>query len=98
MSHPTPIAPTGDLTIASAQAQRQVLLDALAGDAEALHLDLSQVEACDSAGVQLLLALRHSARTRGLRLTLSDASAPVRDALKTYGLDRSMLAGPGDTE
>lgn len=98
MSHPTPITPTGDLTIASAQAQRQVLLDALAGPADALHLDLSQVESCDSAGVQLLLAMRHSARTRGLRLRMTDASAPVRDALKTYGLDRSLLTAPGDDE
>ncbi|MBL0148916.1 MAG: STAS domain-containing protein [Ideonella sp.] len=96
MSQSAPISPTGDLTIAFAQSQRQWLLAALDDDAPELRLDLSQLEAFDSAGVQLLLALRHSATARGRCLLISDASPVVRDALKTYALDTTLLAAPGD--
>jgi len=88
--------PLGEFTIAAAATQREVLLQALADDAPELRLDLSQVEACDSAGVQLLLALERSARERGRPLRITDPSEPVRQALATYGLDERLLRHHGD--
>lgn len=96
MSQTAPISPTGDLTIATAQAQQQLLMAALDDDAPEMLLDLSQLEAFDSAGIQLLLATRHSALARGRQLRITDASTVVRDALKTYALDGLLLAAPGD--
>jgi anti-sigma B factor antagonist len=84
-------APIGDLTIPSAQVQREVLLAALAEDGPELLLDLSQIESCDSAGVQLLVATQRSARAGGRELRIVGASTTVREALKTYALDRQLL-------
>jgi anti-anti-sigma factor len=89
MDAPTTLALGAELTIAAAAEQHQQLLHALAdaaGDATELALDLGHVEACDSAGVQLLLAARASAAARGVRVRLAAASAPVRQALATFGL------------
>ena len=88
-------APIGDLTIPAAQAQRELLLAALAEDGPELLLDLSQIESCDSAGVQLLVATRRSALAAGRSMRIVDTSATVREALKTYALDR-LLLGPAE--
>ncbi len=77
---------TGELTIQFAAEQRTGLLALLEDTAEALHLDLAAVEACDSAGVQLLLATRRSLHDRGHVLHLCALSTPVRQVLDTYGL------------
>jgi len=50
-------------------------------------LDLSTVQEIDSAGVQLLLALRRALTERGLTLQLGEPSAVVREALARLGLD-----------
>ena len=90
-STPT-LALTGELTIQQAADQHRVLLDALTalaapGDAAgSWTLDLGAIEACDSAGVQLLLATRQSLAALGASLRLDRLSAPVREALLTYGL------------
>ncbi|WP_088287346.1 STAS domain-containing protein [Ideonella sp. A 288] len=89
-------APIGEFTIAAAAAQRETLLQTLADDGPELWLDLSHVEACDSAGVQLLLSLQHSARQRGQRLCITEPSEPVRQALATYGLSTRLLTPSGE--
>jgi anti-sigma B factor antagonist len=83
----------GELTIVRAAAQREQWLGWLAETAAAdpaswpaVTLDLSAVEAVDSAGVQLLLALQHSLAGRGQALRLHAASACVHDALQHFGL------------
>jgi anti-anti-sigma factor len=84
----------GELTIQQATAQQQALLEAVAACAtHALMLDLSRIEACDSAGVQLLLATRLSLAQHGGTLQLDPVSAPVRAALHTYGLIDWLPAG-----
>ncbi len=55
-----------------------------AGDAPAL--DLSAVSACDSAGVQLLLATRASLAGRGQRLRFGAVSPVVDEVLGRFGL------------
>lgn len=80
-----------ELTIAHAETHRQTLLSALIQQPGGMALDLSSVNAMDSAGVQLLVALGNSLNARGQRLAIGDASATVHDVLQVYGLS-SLLA------
>ncbi len=89
-------APIGELSIAVAQDQRAALLAALAEDGPQLQLDLGHIEACDSAGVQLLLALQRSTEQRGRRLHITAASSAVQQALATYGLGERLLGTTGE--
>lgn len=83
-----------ELNIVGASAQRERLLawlaqthpDTSADAPEALHLDLSRVDSFDSAGVQLLLATRHSLAARGQVLRLTGVSQQVGASLATLGL------------
>jgi anti-anti-sigma factor len=85
-----PLRLAGELTLSVAAERRLELLALLATPqppAQALRLDLSAIEACDSAGVQLLLALQHSLKVRQQALRLCAASVAVRQALAVYGLE-----------
>ena len=86
----------GELNIVQAAAQRDRLLawiaetdpartDGAAPDS-APTLDLAAVEGFDSAGAQLLLALRHSLANRGQVLQLHAAPEVLADALRSLGL------------
>ena len=88
-------APVGELTIAQAQMQREALLVSLAEDNPEWLLDLGQIEACDSAGVQLLLAAKASAAGRNRQLRITAASESVRQACETYGLTELLLGRTG---
>lgn len=81
-----PLRLDGELTIPQAAALRDRLLAVLDTAPDGLCLDLGDVEAFDSAGLQLLLATRNSLAERGLALTIGACSAPVADALRVYGL------------
>ena len=94
MDAPRTVLPLdGELTIPHAAVQRERLLawlaetDPAAGaEVPAPTLELSAVEAIDSAGIQLLLALRHSLANRGQVLHCHGVPPPVADALTLYGL------------
>ena len=75
----------GDLTIAAAADQAARLRAALGG-ADELVLTLDDAADCDSAGVQLLLALRATLARQGRTLRLAGAGAAVQAALETFGL------------
>lgn len=102
---PTEISPAAvtlalgpDLTISLAASNRERLLQAVEGAAAGLSLDLENVTDIDSAGVQLLLAAQRSLGAREARLTIGRASAPVIEALRTFGLEsmsRATLGGAG---
>jgi len=62
-----------------------------------LCLDMSQVQSCDSAGIQLLISLRHSVLAAGLQLVLSSPSAMLSSALRSYGLDAALSSLPADS-
>ena len=81
---PDPIVLEGELTIHHAAALKPQLQAALAEGVRCL--DLGAVPECDSAGVQLLLACRASARQQGQTLTIAPVSEQVRDVLQRYGL------------
>lgn len=84
----------GELTIPQATAVRDRLLAVLDTAPDGLALDLGAVEAFDSAGLQLLLATRHSLAERGLALTISACSTPVAEALRVYGLQALLPIQP----
>lgn len=75
----------GEMTIYRAAELRTALLAAL-GEGGDLLLELDAVDAFDSAGVQLLLAARRSARAAGRTLRLVAPSAGVTQVLATLGL------------
>lgn len=77
----------GALTIVACQDQREALLALVHASEAGLVLDLSAVSACDSAGLQLLLAARKTLAARGAVLSLQAASPVVVEALMTYGLE-----------
>jgi anti-anti-sigma factor len=79
----TSFAIEGELTIRTAAQVHEQLQDAL----EDGHyvLDLSRIEAMDSAGFQLLVAAHQTLLKTGLELQIVSASAPVKDLLSLYG-------------
>lgn len=87
----------GELSIYRAAELHPVLLAAAeqAGPDDGVELDLGAVVECDSAGVQLLLALARSLRERGGALRIGAASDSVRDVLALLGLEREL--GLGET-
>lgn len=87
LSHPAEadlLRLSGKLTIYTAAASRQHLLEQLAAlPAEApRRLDLSEISEIDTSGLQLLLALRRSAPT----LTLVASSPAIDHCLRLSGL------------
>ncbi|QEN01202.1 STAS domain-containing protein [Sphaerotilus sulfidivorans] len=79
------LALDGELTIVQATALRERLLEWLP-QADG-RLDLSGISACDSAGIQLLLALSRSLRESGRTLQILQPSTAVVESLQRYGLD-----------
>lgn len=59
------------------------LLDAARSRAE-LQIDLSDVQRCDTAGVQLLLMLQREARRSGTRLHFTQPSPALAELLEFY--------------
>lgn len=86
----------GELTIYHAAELRTALLP-LAGGACALVLDLSGVSDVDSAGLQLLLALRRTLAAQGATLHLAGCDGAAADALALYGMADAFPAAPAAT-
>ncbi len=91
MSGITTLVLDGELSIVDATRQHGLLMAAAATAQTGLVLELGALEACDSAGVQLLLALRRSLSARGAGLELRTVPDCVRSALSSYGLDTGLL-------
>lgn len=73
-----------EMTIAHAAEVREGLLQAMGvGQTE---FAAQAVEALDSSGIQLLLALQRSLQANHVSLTLTAPSAVLLDALRLYGL------------
>jgi anti-sigma B factor antagonist len=79
----------GEWTIhAIAQHREAMLLLVNGGQYE---FDASGITDMDSAGLQLLMAAQRSIAKQGHELRLMDASSAVKDVLKAYGLDATLL-------
>jgi anti-anti-sigma factor len=94
MSKTPAFALQGALTVAHGPQQHESLLGATLTAAPDLVVDLSAVEAFDSAGVQLLLATRRSIELRGGSLALREPSPTVCEVLRTYGLEALLPLEP----
>jgi len=85
---------TGEVDHSNAGELGAAVIDAIANDASALVLELSDVEHLGSAGIQLLYRLRADLRARGqeLRLVIPQRSA-AHGALRLAGVsDHIQLA------
>ena len=69
-----------NMTIYQAQAQKDLLLSALAGT-DSLELDLSRVAEIDTAGLQILMLVKREAARGGMSLAISGHSSAVRQTL-----------------
>lgn len=81
-----------DLTIYHAFEHKETLLAALASCAELL-LDLAQVEAIDSAGLQLLFLLEQEAQRAGKSLRIVAHSAAIAEVVALCNLDGRFAFG-----
>ncbi len=61
---------------------------------EPLTLDLTQVEACDGAGIQIICQIQHAIRQRGKRVEISGLSEPVQAAMAQAGIDTQGFLKP----
>lgn len=81
-----------DLTIYTIESLKQDI-----GEEIPLHkkfaLDLSDIEEIDSAGVQLLLALKNELMQQQKELVLSAISGPVDKLLTSYGIKEQFNRG-----
>lgn len=75
----------------------QLLAGVEAGQPCEAQLDLSGVESIDSAGLQLLLALKLQLERQGGQLVLASPGPAVRDALGVFGLDDTLMPTAGTT-
>ena len=57
-------------------------------DRNSIQLDLSNVEAIDTAGIQVLASCRNSALARGKTFSIVSMSDSVRDTLHITGLQK----------
>ncbi len=76
-----------EMTIYQVAAMRDELLGAYR-DCIELEVDLSQVDEIDSAGVQLLLALKHTAITQDKPVRYVSHSASVVDIIQLFGIEQ----------
>ena len=76
------------LTAANAHIWKLELIRLLDGD-DPVQVDLSKTEDCDTAGMQLLLSAKVSAREKNKGLTLVSPGVPVRDAAARLGIELS---------
>ena len=76
---------SGSVEITGAKELQDGLRDFIDGTSRAI-LDLSEVDSCDTAFLQLLCSARKTAERSGKQFELSGLSAAVRDASAALGL------------
>jgi anti-anti-sigma factor len=76
---------SGELDLDSKEMLLQALNDALAEATTGLELDLADVGFCDSTALNVLLNVRHHARSTGKSVVLGDASPVVERLLRITG-------------
>ncbi|MDR3528669.1 MAG: STAS domain-containing protein [Rhizomicrobium sp.] len=80
----------GKLTIDSVAAAKQELVPAVV-DAGTAQLDLTAVEECDTAGVQLILMARTDARAHGMAFSARGQSPSFRAAAERVGVPSTIF-------
>ena len=81
---------SGSLEIYEVEGLRQVVSDYLAGSSTGV-LDLAAVEACDTAGAQLLCAARQGSVRAGKSISFARVSPAVAECWERLGLPKEYL-------
>ena len=89
------VRPSGELDLASADALRRQLHEALAEAPELLVLDLSDVSFLDSSGIAVIVSVFKAQRDRGARLHVVNPQPTVRRALELVGLGMLLIPPAG---
>ena len=87
----TALIPIGALDIDAAADVRAAMLRHLEQH-ECISLDLSQIESCDAAGIQLLIALEKSAKAAGKPFIVVAASDAFTSTSADLGIARDRFA------
>ena len=74
------------LTALNAQTWRTTLLRLL-DEADVAQFDLSGIDDCDTAGVQLLISAGKTAEEKNKRLVLKNPAPPIHKAARRLGID-----------
>lgn len=80
------ISLVGEANIYAASQLQQSLQEAVVLD-RAIHIDLSQVSAIDTAGLQQLYLAKREANTRGQLLQLVEHSAATLEVIDLFGMN-----------
>lgn len=80
------IAVSGGLTIYEVKSLHKLFLEGIQ-QAGGLRVDLKEVDACDAAGIQLLISLIKTAKKEGKSLSFPGLSEPVATAMKQGGFE-----------
>lgn len=88
MSASASYALTGRLDGFTSAAHEAELRALLAGDAQSLIINLSQLEYISSAGLRVLLMTAKMAKAKGGTVALASPTAVVLDVLKISGFDK----------
>ena len=86
----TGIKVKGNCVIQELEPLQKIMLDTIESERSSVQIDLSEVEAIDTAGIQLLTVCRINALEKGKIIQITSVSETVKEALKLTGLE-SML-------
>ena len=84
----TGLSVKGNCLIQELQPLVKSLNEMIDSDRNSIMIDLAEVEAIDTAGVQLLAACRQSALAKGKTFQITSMSGTVREALEMSGLEQ----------
>ncbi|MFB4299691.1 STAS domain-containing protein [Actinomadura sp. NTSP31] len=90
----TIVALSGALDAAAAPALREHLIGALRHSGRLMILDLTEVTSADTAGLAVLIGIRHRAAGLGITLRLATPGPQVSALVRATGLDRALAARP----
>ena len=91
------LALSGDLVISELEPVQARMINALASYAD-ITLDLSDVNACDTAGLQFLYAASRQSQADGRALHIGAMSTAVDDAMQLLNLKRHLPLVSGGAE
>lgn len=82
------LRPSGRMDVESSSSVRQAILDLASQGITALVVDLAQVDFMDSSGLSALVSGMKTLRKSGGMLSICNANAQIRTALRLTMLDR----------
>ena len=83
----TGIKVKGNCVIQELQPLQKIMLETINSERSKFQIDLSEVEAIDTAGVQLIAACRINTLEKGKTFKITSESETVREVLKITGLE-----------